>query len=158
MHLEVNDDVHFFLASNISDPLTSNRARIQIRNIRQINPYIHSIFVYNSGSGEYISEGEPGFDGDGFIQQDETFHKSAEGNRAIYLTELKPTGSSPNFLTNRTMDYVISMEYTNRTLNGEQHSVVINLDEDLFVRDYLQKSGDELLIADSSGTFWPIPT
>ncbi|WP_028559956.1 AraC family transcriptional regulator [Paenibacillus pinihumi] len=152
LHLEVNDDVHFFLASNISDPLTSNRARIQIRNIRQINPYIHSIFVYNSGSGEYISEGEPGFDGDGFIQQDETFHKSAEGNRAIYLTELKPTGSSPNFLTNRTMDYVISMEYTNRTLNGEQHSVVINLDEDLFVRDYLQKSGDELLIADSSGT------
>jgi two-component system response regulator YesN len=151
LNMEINNDISFFQASRASDDIVNNKARIQIRNIRQINPYIHSIFVYNSSIDEYINEGESGFDAEAYIRRDATFHRSVNDTRTIYLTRLKKPGASPNFLTNKAIDYVISMEYMNRSLNGEQQTVIINLDEDLFVRDYLSKYGYEVLIADEQG-------
>ncbi|MBB6730827.1 AraC family transcriptional regulator [Cohnella zeiphila] len=152
LNLEINTDIDFFLSSRTNDDLTNNKARIQIRNIRQINPYIHSIFVYNSVIGQSIVEGEPGFDAAGFLKHDESFRRSVNDTRAIYLTRLVKTDASPSFLTDKTANYVISMEYTNRNVSGEQQTVIINLDDDLLVRDFLSKSGDQLLFADENGT------
>ncbi|MBB6674042.1 helix-turn-helix domain-containing protein [Cohnella nanjingensis] len=152
LNLEINTDINFFLASRSNDELINNKARIQIRNIRQINPYIHSIFVYNSSINEYIVEGEPGFDAQGFLKRDASFQKSVNDARTIYLTRLENTNAAKSFLTDKNANYVISMEYTNRSMNGQQQTVIINLDDNLLVRDYLSKSGDQLLFADEAGT------
>lgn len=152
LNLEINMDVELFMSSRFADALVTNKARIQIGNVRQINPYIHSIFAYNSVTGESIVEGKPGFDVDGFLQRDASFQKSANDSRAIYLTRLKATEGSKSFLTDKEASYVISMEFTNRSLNGDQQTVIINLDDTLLVRDYLSKSGDRLLLADENGT------
>ncbi|WP_040951770.1 AraC family transcriptional regulator [Gorillibacterium massiliense] len=152
LNLEINMDFDLFMSSRYVDDLITNKARIQIGNIRPINPYIHSIFAYNSVTRESIVEGEPGFDVDGFLKRDGSFQKSVKGPRAIYLTRLKETEAPKNFLTDKKASYVISMEYTNRSLNGEQQTVIINLDDTLLVRDYLSKTGDQLLLADENGT------
>jgi len=151
LNLEMNLDIDFFLSARASDSLVTNKARIQISNLRQINPYIHSIFAYNSVTDEYIVEGDLGFDVDGFLQRDAKFQKSVNDSRAIYLTKLKETEVSPTFLVDKA-SYVISMEFTNRSLNGEQQTVIINLDDTLLIRDYLSKSGDRLMLADDVGT------
>ncbi|NUU59348.1 AraC family transcriptional regulator [Paenibacillus agri] len=151
LNLEINDNINYFLALSSSDALTSNQARIQIRNIRQINPYIHSIFVYNSAIKEFICEGELGFDAAGFLRQGSNYRKSVGNKRTIYLTRLVPAGNKQDFLTNK-KDYTISIEYTNLSISGEQQTVIINIDENLFIHDYLENSGNELLIADAQGT------
>jgi two-component system response regulator YesN len=152
LNLEINSDIDFFLSSRTSDSLLSNKARIQIRNIRQINPYIHSIFVYNSALNEYIVEGANGFNAEGFLNPDSSFQRSVNDTRAIYLTQMTKPESSQGFLTDKTADYVISMEYTNRSMNGDQQTVIINLDETMLIRDYLSQTGDQLLFADEKGT------
>lgn len=152
LNLEINMDVELFMSSLLPDDLVTNKARIQIGNIRQINPYIHSIFAYNSTTRESIVEGEPGFDLEGFLKRGASFQKSVNDSRAIYLTRLKETEVPKSFLTDKKASYIISMEFTNRSLNGEQQTVIINLDDTLLVRDYLSKTGDQLLLADANGT------
>jgi two-component system response regulator YesN len=152
LNLEINSDIDFFLSSRTSDSLLSNKARIQIRNIRQINPYIHSIFVYNSAINEYIVEGANGFNAEGFLNPNSSFQRSVNDTRAIYLTQMTKPESSQGFLIDKTADYVISMEYTNRSMNGDQQTVIINLDETMLIRDYLSQTGDQLLFADEKGT------
>ncbi|WP_042168091.1 AraC family transcriptional regulator [Paenibacillus gorillae] len=151
LNLEINIDIELFLSSRSHDALGTNKARLQISNIRQINPYIQSIFVYNSVLDEYIVEGEPGFDVDSYLKRDASFQKSVNGSRTIYLTRLKESEVTPSFLTDKKAKYIISMEYTNRSVNGEQQTVIINLNDDLLVRDYLSKSGDLLMLVDVDG-------
>jgi two-component system, response regulator YesN len=152
LNLEINSDIDFFLSSRTSDNLLSNKARVQIRNIRQINPYIHSIFVYNTAINEYIVEGENGFNAQGFLKRDSSFQRSVNDTRAIYFSQLTKPEASQGFLTDKTANYVISMEYTNRSMNGEQQTVIINLDDTMLVHDYLSHTGDRLLFADENGT------
>ncbi|MFF2092957.1 AraC family transcriptional regulator [Paenibacillus sp. NPDC058174] len=151
LNLEINMDIELFLSSRSHDALTTNKARLQISNIRQINPYIHSIFVYNSVLQENIVEGEPGFDVESYLKRDASFQKSVNDSRTIYLTRLKESEVPPSFLTDKKAKYIISMEYTNRSVNGEQQTVVINLNDDLLVRDYLSKNGDLLMLVDADG-------
>lgn len=152
LNLQLDTAVTIFLNQHARDDVATNLARIHASNIRQINPYIHSIFLYSSYNNDYIYDGDPGFDVQGFLGKDPAFRKSEIGSRTIYLTKIQEADIlRKGFLTDKTGAYIITMEYTDHTINGEQHTIIININNDLLIRDYLGKAGNLTIVADEKG-------
>jgi len=134
IYMQLNLDIYVYLNQTDSDEESKNRARIQANIIRQINPYIHSIQLYNSKSNDCITIGNVDVDINRFSDSNLMKQIKIYDRRYIFLSEIIQTpGQEGN------KEYTISVVYIEQSTDNRRitNLAVINLNKELIIKDFL---------------------
>lgn len=140
MSLQSDLDTYVFLNQSFHDIELENRVRLHATAIRQINPYILSIQLYNGVLSSDLSVGTSDVDVSSIINEKNKLLQIGTNKKSIVVCKLRTYNQSSANAS--PIEYSLSVIYTEYSLDNKiANMILINLSNSQLSKDLLQPNG-----------------